>query len=287
MTKSKAKKSFVEQYEVKAAAILITISAIFSYSWWHLDAADAFLNFPWVANFILLLVAAFTLYLLHFAKTSRKKQSNWLRALTHGSAFTLGLLLFWDWFNWLHLDSNWYRERTFFTGQIGITFLILSLTCTPLITLFGWSALNALKKPLGNYSFIFIIVHLFLFTFDYSFLGEAGIDVTLAIKEAILKQYALLGLVAFTLLIPLAATSNKWSQKKLGKQWKSLHRVVYLIAILASVHYIWVWLSKLALVKPISFALIIALLLLLRTKKIKTAIRNYKRKRRSAQRATT
>ncbi|HFC12665.1 MAG TPA: hypothetical protein ENJ56_07460, partial [Anaerolineae bacterium] len=280
--KRKSQKSFVEKYELKAGAIIVALSALLSLGWWQLLAADALFNYPWVQKAIPWIILAFAVYVLQFSKFPRKTQSNILRALTHTTALTVAFLLFWDWFNWLHLDISWYQKRTFFTGQAGIVFLILTLACSPLITLFGWSALNALKKPLGNYSFFFIVIHLFLFTIDYSDFGQ---NILAAFQEAILKKYALVGLSAFLLLIPLAATSNKWSQKKLGKKWKKLHRLVYLIAVLASVHYIWVHFSKLALAKPITFAIIIAFLLFLRVNTIKTAIRNFKRKRRSTQRA--
>ena len=280
---AKAKKSFVEQYEVKPAAAIFVASAIISFGWWKLLEANALDSVPWLQRIAPLLLAAVVLFILQSGRFKTKEQSNLLRALTHAAAITIAFMIFWDWWHWLHLDINWYNVRTFYTGQAAISFLILSLACTPLITLFGWSSLNALKKPLGNYGFIFVVIHLLMFTFEKSLID--GFQIQYAIEEAILKRYALVGFVAFLLLVPLFVTSNKWSQKKLSRNWKKLHKLVYLINVLAVTHYIWVWLSKRALEKPIAFAIVVAFLLLLRLDVVKKRIREFKKQRRAAQRA--
>ncbi len=282
---AKAKKSIVEQYELKPAAAIILVAATLSYIWWQLLEANMLDNFPWLPRAITLAVAGIVLFILQSGRFSTKKQSNLLRILTHVSALTIGFVIFWDWWNWKFLDINWYNLRTFYTGQAAICFIILGLACTPLNTLFGWSALISLKKPLGNYAFLFAAVHLMLFVFEKSLVD--GFQIQYAIEEAILKRYALVGFVAFLLLIPLFLTSNKWSQKRLGKRWKKLHSLVYLIAVLAATHYIWVWMSKRALAKPIIFAVIVAFLLFLRLDVVKKKIREFKKQRRLARRAAT
>ncbi len=281
---AKQKKSLVEQYNLKPAAAIIISAAIISYAWWHAVEAKLLDNLPWLPRLITLVIAGGVLYILQSGRFSTKKQANLLRILTHLCAWTIGFVIFWDWWNWKFLDINWYNLRTFYTGQAAICFLILCLACTPLNTLFGWSALIALKKPLGNYAFIFAAIHLLLFTFEKSLVD--GFQIQFAIQEAILKRYALVGFVAFLLLIPLFLTSNKWSQKRLGKRWKKLHSLVYLIAVLAATHYIWVWLSKRALTKPIIFALIVAFLLFLRIDVVKKKIRDFKKQRRATRSAT-
>jgi sulfoxide reductase heme-binding subunit YedZ len=105
------------------------------------------------------------------------------------------------------------------------------------------------------------------------------------ISEAILeKPYALVGFAALLLMIPLAATSTKWAMKKLGKRWKLLHKLVYLIGVLVVFHYI--WLSKSPFPQPALFAAIVGLLLLVRLPAIRQAIlrwRNeWKRRKRTA-----
>ena len=79
-----------------------------------------------------------------------------------------------------------------------------------------------------------------------------------------------MGFAAFLLLVPLAVTSTKGWQKRLGKRWKVLHKLVYLIAVLAVVHYM--WLVKNAYTQPLIFAVAVGLLLMLRVPAVKQAL---------------
>ena len=169
----------------------------------------------------------------------------------------------------------------------GLLFLVLSLGVTPLVTLFGWSALNAIKKPLGNYGFALVLIHFIMFSVEYGRNQNGMIVLGNIIDEAVFRQYALIGLVAFILLIPLAATSNKNSQKRLKKNWKKLHQLVYLINILGVAHYIWIRMSKLALAQPVTYAVFVAFFLLLRLDLVKSKIREFKKARRAQKRAVT
>ena len=302
MAVRKQPQTFVQEWEIMPALKIGVGAWALSWVWWNwrevvLDFAPwirppapfetlaAFFRLPGTAAFtslaigVALLAALFT---VQSGRWSNKAQVAILRALTHGSAAMVAFRLFWDFWHWLHLNSGWFQETTFFTGKVAITFLFLSLACTPLVTLFGWSSLNQLKKPLGNWGFGFVFVHLLLFTLDTGVI-ENQLRLGTALGEAVQKRYALIGLTAFLLLLPLFATSNKWSQRKLKKNWKKLHQLVYVINVLAVTHYIWVWLSKRALTQPIAYALILAFLLFLRLKPIKAWIRDFKknRKRRS------
>jgi sulfoxide reductase heme-binding subunit YedZ len=100
--------------------------------------------------------------------------------------------------------------------------------------------------------------------------------VPLIVEEIVARRYALVGFAAFLLLIPLAVTSTKGWQKRLGKRWKVLHKLVYLIAVLAVVHYI--WLVKNAYTQPLIFAAAVGLLLLLRVPAVKQALLRARRK---------
>lgn len=284
---AKANKSFVETYELKATAIIIVLASVLSYGWWQLIMSGMLDAAPWHTRLAPVLIAAVILFIVQSGRFNRKQQANYLRVLTHTSALAVLFMIFWDWWHWVHLTrgiTQWASERTFFTGQAAILFLMLSLAVTPLVTLFGWSSLNAVKKSTGNYGFMFALVHLGLFVIEQSLVGDELL-LGLAVENAILKRYALVGLVAFALLVPLAVTSNKWSQKRLGKNWKQLHKLVYLVNILGVTHYIWVWMSKRALERPIAYAIIVAFLLLIRVDWVKKRIRNYKRSRRVAKRA--
>ena len=114
-----------------------------------------------------------------------------------------------------------------------------------------------LRRPLGLYAFFYVCLHLLIFVgVDY------GLDWQL-IKEAIVeKRYVLVGFTAFLLLLPLAITSTKGWQRRLGKRWKKLHRLVYLAAPLAVIHF--VWLVKADIREPLLYGAAVAALLLLR-----------------------
>src|SRR5919202_759232 len=158
---------------------------------------------------------------------------NWLRVLTHFGAWIPLAVLIWD---GVHdrLTVNPIQEISFRTGKIALTLLVLSLACTPVNTLFGFRQVLPLRRPLGLYAFTYACLHLFNFVVvDY------GLDAGL-IKQAIVeKRYVLVGFAAFLLLTPLAITSTKGWMRRLGKRWKRLHRVVYLAAVLAVIHFYW------------------------------------------------
>ncbi|MBV7329754.1 ferric reductase-like transmembrane domain-containing protein [Chloroflexi bacterium TSY] len=294
----KRNQSFIQEWEVIPIA-LISI-ATWALSWllwnWRETVMDLtrFITppqpFAWLGQVIpfigtarftdavLIILAIFSLYVLMSNRWKSKQQGQILRVIVHGVAAMITYRVFWDIWHWLHLNSQWYQETIFFTGKVAITFLFLSLACTPLITLFGWSALTQLKKPLGNWGFGYVLLHFLLFTVDNGFVSDQ-FEVGLVIDETIQKQYALIGFAAFVLLIPLFVTSNKWSQKVLKKNWKKLHQLVYIIGILSATHYIWVWLSKRALTEPIIYAVVLVLLLVLRIKPVKDWIRDFKKGR--------
>lgn len=303
-TAKKKQTSFVEQWDLIPIAVIGAVTWALSWVLWNWRETELdftrFItppqpfdtlaqSFPLVGtaeftNLVFIVLAWCAVSILWLSPWKSKRQSNVLRVFTHGVGAMIAFRLFWDFWHWLHLNSQWYHETIFFTGKVAITFIFLSLACTPLITLFGWSALNALKKPLGNWGFGFAGLHLLLFTLDNGFVGEQ-FAIGSVIEEAFQKRYALIGSAAFLMLLPLFFTSNKWSQKKLGKNWKKLHQLVYVIGVLAAAHYIWVWWSKKALVQPIVYSVVLVLLLVLRITPVKNAIRDFKKRRKANQKA--
>jgi sulfoxide reductase heme-binding subunit YedZ len=204
-------------------------------------------------------------------------RKDWLRLLTHvGSLIPLGLLL-WDAAR-NQLGFNPIQEITTRTGEAALTLLVLSLACTPLQTLFGLKQLLPLRRPLGLYAFGYASLHLLTFAIlDY------GLDWGL-ISEAIAeKRYVLVGFSAFLLLLPLALTSTQAAMRRLGKRWKQLHRLVYLAAPLAVIHFI--WLVKADISEPLLYGAVVALLLVLRLAPVKRRVAQL-RSRWLAKRAT-
>ncbi len=178
------------------------------------------------------------------------------------------------------LTADPVREITLRTGKTALILLILSLAVTPLMTWFDWKFLTPSRRPLGLYAFFYVCLHLLTFVYlDY------GLQWAFIIEGITEKRYALVGFTAWLLLIPLALTSTKWAQKKMGQRWKQLHKLAYVIGILAIIHY--VWLVKNAYTQPALFGLILLILLLSRWQPIKQRIIQFRRnvKKRGIQRA--
>jgi sulfoxide reductase heme-binding subunit YedZ len=157
------------------------------------------------------------------------------------------------------------------TGKAALVQLVLSLACTPLNTLFGFKAALKVRRALGLYAFMYAVLHLTLFVgVDYGFNW-------VLLKDALLsKRYTLVGMGAGFILLLLAATSFKYWQKRLGKRWKRLHRLVYLAALLAGVHFI--WLVKQGVAEPYYWLAGISVLLLLRLPVVRRLVRRGERR---------
>lgn len=160
----------------------------------------------------------------------------WTPPIVHiGSLLPLGLLAF-DTLTG-RLTVNPIQDLTLRTGIAALVLLLLSLACTPLNLLLGWKWAVALRKPLGLYSFLYVCLHLLIFVaLDY------GLDPGLIGQAIAEKRFVLAGLASFTLLLPLALTSTRGAQRRLGRWWRRLHWLVYPAAALAVLHFL--WLSK-------------------------------------------
>ena len=196
----------------------------------------------------------------------RLKGWTWWQIAVHiGALIPLSKML-WDfWFD--QLTVNPIQELTLRTGWYALILLLLSLTITPLNTLFGWRHLLPLRKPLGLYAFTYASLHFLIFIgLDY------GLDLDLILEATFEKRFALVGFAAFMVLLPLAITSTQGWQRRLRKNWKRLHRGVYLAGILAITHF--VMLVKADVREPLAYGAVLAVLLLLRFGWVKKQIRN-------------
>jgi sulfoxide reductase heme-binding subunit YedZ len=161
-----------------------------------------------------------------------------------------------DYFNGTRLlGSNPIKEAEHFTGRWVLRFLIFTLAVTPIRQTFGWNWLQKYRRMLGLFAFFYALIHLSIYFV---------LDLELAwgdLAEDIIKRpYITIGMAAFTLLIPLAVTSTAKMVKRLGgKRWAALHRSIYVIVILGTIHF---WMAvKRDITDPLIFALIFAVLL--------------------------
>lgn len=161
----------------------------------------------------------------------------------------------------LGLGANPIEELLHELGRWGLKFLLITLAISPLRRWTGFTWLPRFRRMLGLFSFFYIVLH---FT-TYAVLDQ-GLDFTSIIEDVIKRPYITLGMSALLLLVPLALTSTKGMMRRLGKRWKKLHRLVYVIAVLGVWHFYWQ--VKLDTLDATIYAIILAFLLLVRMKKL-------------------
>ncbi len=175
------------------------------------------------------------------------------------TALWIGVLAPIPWEVWLavtnNLGANPQRALEHFTGSGILYLLFATLAITPLRRLTGWNDLIRFRRLLGLFAFFYGCLHLLTYVwFDQDFNGPA------IVHDVEKHHFILVGLLGWTLLIPLAMTStNGWIRRLGGRRWALLHRLVYAALALGIVHYY--WMQKADHSAPILAALGLALLL--------------------------
>ena len=153
------------------------------------------------------------------------------------------------------LGANPIENITRITGYWTLTFLLITLSATPIRRLSGWLWLIRLRRMLSLFAFFYGCLHFLTYLVLDQFFDWGSI-----IKDIIKRPYITVGFPAFLLMIPLAVTSTDAMIRRLGgKRWRLLHRLIYLCAVGGVIHY-W-WLVKKDLTNPITFAVLLGLLL--------------------------
>ncbi|MBV8856136.1 MAG: sulfoxide reductase heme-binding subunit YedZ [Acidobacteria bacterium] len=163
-------------------------------------------------------------------------------------------LVGWDWRRG-HLGANPLDFVTRTTGTLTLVFLVLTLLVTPLRKLTGANWLVRLRRMVGLYAFFYGALHLLCYVwFDKWF------DLAAMAQDVARRRFILVGVLAFTSMVPLAVTSTDRMIKRLGgKRWQKLHRLTYLAAAAGVLHFY--LLVKSDVRKPLAFAAAVALLL--------------------------
>jgi sulfoxide reductase heme-binding subunit YedZ len=153
------------------------------------------------------------------------------------------------------LGANPIEFITRSTGTWTLVGLMLTLTITPLRKITGWHQLLRIRRMLGLFSFFYASLHFITYIWLDQFFNFSAI-----LHDVYKRPFITVGFAAFTLLIPLALTSSNAMIRRLGAmRWQRLHKLVYLIAILGVLHYI--WLVKKDLTQPLIYAAVLTLLL--------------------------
>ena len=142
------------------------------------------------------------------------------------------------------------KEITHFTGEWTLIFICLTLSMSPLKRFTNLSIWISFRRMLGLFIFFYATLHLLTYIgLDYRFDWNPIFD------DVIKKKYVFIGFAAWLLMVPLAITSSQKMIKLLRNNWKKIHRLIYVIAIFGSFHYI--WLSKTIFFKPLIYFIII------------------------------
>ena len=197
-----------------------------------------------------------------------------LQVVVHLGAWIPLLLIVFNFFSGA-LTVNPIQDVEQRTGRLAILWLVLSLSCTPLASIFGWKELIKRRRAIGLYAFMIAAIHVTIFAgLDY------GLNIGLIFDAIVEKRFILFGLIAFTGLTLMAATSFKYWQRKLKKNWKRLHKTVYFVAPLVVLHYA---LAKKGdifslqgdIVRPLIYAAVVTILLVFRIKPVKLFLKKH------------
>lgn len=143
------------------------------------------------------------------------------------------------------------------TGDWTLRLLCLTLAVTPLRVIANQPALARFRRMLGLFAFFYVVLHFFA----YAWL-DMGLDLDAIVRDIPKRPFALVGFLAFVLMIPLAATSFNRAIKALGaKRWQVLHKSVYAIVLLGLLHFFWMKAAKNNFAEVAVYAVVIAVLL--------------------------
>lgn len=152
------------------------------------------------------------------------------------------------------LGANPIEEITHWTGDWTLRLLLITLTMTPLRRLSGWVWPVRIRRMVGLFAFFYGTLHLVTYVWLDQFFWWEEI-----VRDVIERPYITVGFLGYLLLIPLAVTSTNKMMRRLGKDWKRLHRFAYLVPALGVLHFF--WLVKADLQEPAIYAGILAVLL--------------------------
>jgi len=141
------------------------------------------------------------------------------------------------------------------TGVLTLTFLLITLSITPLRKLFGMNQLIKYRRLLGLFAFFYGVIHLSTY-----FIFDRDASVSSTVEDVVKRRFILFGMSALLLMVPLAVTSTNGMIKRLGgKRWQRLHRLVYISGILGVIHF-WM-IVKSDIFYPATFGLVLVSLL--------------------------
>ncbi|WP_303906298.1 sulfite oxidase heme-binding subunit YedZ [Thiohalomonas denitrificans] len=196
---------------------------------------------------------------------NRKDPIPWIKAVVFPAAL-LPTLYFWFAALTGNLGANPIEALIRGHGDWALRFLLLTLAITPLRRLSQWGGIMRFRRMLGLFAFFYATVHLLGYLMLDQFFAWGAI-----MEDIVERPFITVGMAAFALLVPLAITSTRKMQRRLGgRRWLRLHRLVYPAAALAVLHFY--LMVKADTREPLIYALLLAILLLMRLPPVARAI---------------
>jgi sulfoxide reductase heme-binding subunit YedZ len=190
------------------------------------------------------------------------KQVTWLKVVLHLAGLLPLLWLFWA-ASQGYFSADPAKDIQHFTGRMALKFLLGSLLITPLARYAKQPLLIRTRRLLGLWCFAWASLHLVSYV-----MLELGINnLGLLSQELVSRPYLTLGGISWLILLAMALTSTQASMRKMGRNWQRLHNFVYLVAILAPIHYLWS--VKVLSPQPLLYAAAALVLLAWRYKKFR------------------
>ncbi|MAM13764.1 MAG: protein-methionine-sulfoxide reductase heme-binding subunit MsrQ [Rhizobiaceae bacterium] len=167
-------------------------------------------------------------------KPARKSGAAWWRPASVWALYAVGLLPA-VWYFWLGATNNLGVDpvKTFehLLGIWALRFILLTLCVTPLRDLAGINLLRY-RRALGLLGFYYVCFHFLVYL-----VLDQQMNLSVVVEDVIKRPFITFGMIALVLLIPLALTSNNWAIRTLKQNWIRLHKLVYLIAALGTLHF--------------------------------------------------
>ena len=146
------------------------------------------------------------------------------------------------------------KALVLFTGEWSIRLILAGLAVSTLARVTGYTQVMRFRRMVGLFAFFYVTVHL------SSYLGFLlGLRFDELIADVIKRPYITVGFLAWLMLVPLAATSNRFMVRKLGRRWRILHRLVYPVSVLCVLHFLWQ--ARADIGEPIAYGAVLAGLL--------------------------
>jgi len=152
------------------------------------------------------------------------------------------------------LSANPIEDVTLTTGIWALRFLLIALAITPIRRITGWNRVIQYRRMFGLFAFFYATNHLLIYL-----VLDQGLAFEFILPDIVKRPYITAGMTAFTLMVPLAITSTKGWIRRLGRKWQLLHRLVYVSAIAACLHFLWK--VQVVIGEPVYYAAILAALL--------------------------